>query len=98
MNIPLETVTSGLLIPEGPLALSDGSVLLVEMAGGRFVYIWNKTAAASAAPVAAFSRPTASASHKTHAPLLDRHPHRAAAVLLDPSVPRPGDLPLAFEA
>ena len=70
MKIPLETVASGLLIPEGPVALSDGSVLLVEVAAGRLdgaaigpdgiVYVWNKTAAASAAPVAAFSRPTAS--------------------------------------
>ena len=108
MKIPPETVTAGLLIPEGPLALSDGSVLLIEVAAGRLdgaaigpdgiVYVWNKTAAASAAPAAAFSRPTASASHKTHAPLLDPHPHRAAVVLLDPCVRRPGGLPLAFEA
>ena len=105
MKIPPETVAAGLLIPEGPVALSDGPVLLVEVAAhvaaigpDGIVYVWNKTAAASAAPAAAVSRPTASASHKTHAPLLDRHPHRAAVVLLDPCVRRPGGLPLAFEA
>jgi len=108
MKIPPETVAAGLLIPEGPVVLSDGFGAAGRGGGrkarrrrnraGRFVYVWNKTAAASAAPAAAVSRPTASASHKTHAPLLDRHPHRAAVVLLDPCVRRPGGLPLAFEA
>ena len=35
MGITAETIASGLLIPEGPVALSDGSVLLVEVAAGR---------------------------------------------------------------
>jgi gluconolactonase len=35
MTIATETVASGLLIPEGPVALADGSVLLVEVAAGR---------------------------------------------------------------
>ena len=66
MKIPPETVAAGLLIPEGPVALSDGPVLLVEVAAGRLdgaaigpdgiVYVWNKTAAASAAPAAAAQR------------------------------------------
>ena len=31
----METVATGLLIPEGPVALSDGSVLIVEVGSGR---------------------------------------------------------------
>lgn len=31
----METVATGLLIPEGPVALSDGSVLIVEVGAGR---------------------------------------------------------------
>src|SRR5262245_8034749 len=37
--LELEEVASGLLFPEGPLALPDGSVLVVEMCGGRITRI-----------------------------------------------------------
>src|SRR5262247_1895518 len=33
VNTPLTTFASGLRFPEGPIALEDGSVLLVEMRG-----------------------------------------------------------------
>lgn len=35
----LEEIVSGLLFPEGPLALPDGSLLVVEMCGGRITRI-----------------------------------------------------------
>lgn len=38
-TLELEEVASGLLFPEGPLALPDGSVLVVEMCGGRLTRI-----------------------------------------------------------
>jgi gluconolactonase len=37
--LELEEVASGLLFPEGPLAMPDGSVLVVEMCGGRITRI-----------------------------------------------------------
>jgi gluconolactonase len=38
-QLELEEVASGLLFPEGPLALPDGSILVVEMCGGRITRI-----------------------------------------------------------
>jgi gluconolactonase len=38
-QLDLEEVASGLLFPEGPTALPDGSVLVVEMCGGRLTRI-----------------------------------------------------------
>jgi hypothetical protein len=38
-SFELEEVASGLLFPEGPLALPDGSILVVEMCGGRITRI-----------------------------------------------------------
>jgi gluconolactonase len=35
MESIIETVASGLLIPEGPMAMADGSLLFVEIARGR---------------------------------------------------------------
>ena len=34
-----ETIASGLRFPEGPVALADGSVLLVEIAAGRITRV-----------------------------------------------------------
>ncbi|MCZ7601185.1 MAG: SMP-30/gluconolactonase/LRE family protein, partial [Gammaproteobacteria bacterium] len=35
----LRTVTDGLLFPEGPIALDDGAVLVVEIMGGRLIRV-----------------------------------------------------------
>lgn len=36
----MEALASGLLIPEGPVALSDGSALVVEVSNGRLSRVW----------------------------------------------------------
>ena len=36
----VEVVAEGLLFPEGPIALPDGSVILVEIAGGRLSRVY----------------------------------------------------------
>jgi len=36
----METIASGLLIPEGPVVLSDGSALVVEVGAGRLSRVW----------------------------------------------------------
>ena len=33
------TLATGLRFPEGPIAMSDGSVILVEIAGGRLTRV-----------------------------------------------------------
>ena len=38
----LEQVTSGLSFPEGPVAMPDGSVVLVEMFGQRITRVRNQ--------------------------------------------------------
>ena len=39
MNLHLELVCDGLAFPEGPVAMADGSVILVEIAAGRVTRI-----------------------------------------------------------
>src|SRR6267143_6816820 len=39
VNVELRQVISGLRFPEGPVALADGSVLVVEIAGGCLSHI-----------------------------------------------------------
>ncbi|MFL5295637.1 MAG: SMP-30/gluconolactonase/LRE family protein [Phenylobacterium sp.] len=36
-----ETLAEGLLFPEGPIAMADGSVILVEIARGTLTRVWN---------------------------------------------------------
>ena len=99
MKIPLETVASGLLFG------ADGGFWFTDFDrptgdGHVFGRLFHAHADGSGIRCArrGLLSPNGIASHKTHAPLLDRHPHRAAVVLLDPCVRRPGGLPLAFEA
>lgn len=37
----MEIVAEGLAFPEGPVVMSDGSVIVVELAGGRITRCWN---------------------------------------------------------
>lgn len=37
----MEIVAEGLAFPEGPVAMADGSVIVVELAGGRITRCWN---------------------------------------------------------
>lgn len=39
MKLDYRTVTEGLLFPEGPIAMPDGSVLVVEIKGGRLIRV-----------------------------------------------------------
>jgi gluconolactonase len=39
VTLELEVVADGLLFPEGPVAMADGSVLVVEMCGGRITRV-----------------------------------------------------------
>src|SRR5579862_5730249 len=39
MKLQGRTIASGLEFPEGPVALADGSVLVVEIAGGRLTRV-----------------------------------------------------------
>src|SRR5258708_13257667 len=39
MQLRGREVTSGLAFPEGPIALADGSVIVVEIAGGRLTRV-----------------------------------------------------------
>ena len=39
MQLTGKEIASGLAFPEGPIALADGSVILVEIAGGRLTRI-----------------------------------------------------------
>lgn len=39
MKLDIREITDGLLFPEGPIALPDGSVLVVEIMGGRLVRV-----------------------------------------------------------
>ena len=41
MTTPHKEITSGLLFPEGPIAMADGSVILVEIARGTLSRVWN---------------------------------------------------------
>jgi gluconolactonase len=36
-----EIVADGLVFPEGPVLMADGSVIVVEMLGGRITRCWN---------------------------------------------------------
>ena len=70
----LEQVTSGLVFPEGPVAMADGSVVLVEMLGQRITRVapdgTKDTVAESAAdPTGSRSVPTAPATCATTAGL-----------------------------
>jgi len=38
--IEFELVADGLAFPEGPVAMADGSVIVVEVAGGRITRCW----------------------------------------------------------
>ena len=37
----MEIVAEGLAFPEGPVVMADGSVIVVELAGGRITRCWN---------------------------------------------------------
>src|SRR3546814_20917181 len=37
----MEIVAEGLAFPEGPVAMADGSVIVVELAGGRITRCWS---------------------------------------------------------
>src|SRR5262245_42170639 len=37
----IEIVATGLQFPEGPIAMADGSVILVEIARGALTRVWN---------------------------------------------------------
>lgn len=37
----MEIITEGLAFPEGPVVMQDGSVIVVELAGGRITRCWN---------------------------------------------------------
>ena len=37
----MEVVAEGLAFPEGPVVMADGSVIVVELAGGRITRCWN---------------------------------------------------------
>lgn len=37
----METIAEGLAFPEGPVVMADGSVIVVELAGGRITRCWN---------------------------------------------------------
>lgn len=39
-KLDYRVVTEGLLFPEGPIAMDDGSVLVVEIKGGRLIRVW----------------------------------------------------------
>jgi hypothetical protein len=39
-----EVLAEGLLFPEGPIAMPDGSVVLVEIARGALTRVWGSTA------------------------------------------------------
>ena len=37
----IDVLAEGLKFPEGPIACADGSVILVEIAGGTLTRVWN---------------------------------------------------------
>jgi gluconolactonase len=39
MKLEVREITDGLLFPEGPIAMADGSVLVVEIKGGRLIRV-----------------------------------------------------------
>lgn len=40
-RLPVEIIAEGLAFPEGPVAMADGSVIVVELAAGRVTRCWN---------------------------------------------------------
>src|SRR3546814_7448784 len=41
IGVDMEVVAEDLAFPEGPVVLDDGSVIVVELAGGRITRCWN---------------------------------------------------------